>query len=181
LKNDGVVQFTNLQPIFALASDVPVFYNSMSYAAAAVLFGVWLWGMLRQNDEAAGLWAGIAAIACIGLLPVYHREYDCALLIVTFPVLAFMGARRMRLTLPAFVGTIWLLMTAPRYHAHWLGHLKSHAILAAIPFPKVRIAAFELPQPLLLVMLSCIYLIVLFNLACDGSTVENALTPIESK
>jgi hypothetical protein len=181
LQNYGSLQFTNLQPIFSLISETPAFYNSMTYATFAVLFGLWTVGILRTREDTAALWAGIAAIACIGLLPVYHREYDCVLLIVTFPMLAFMGAQRKWLTLPALVGTIWLLMAAPRYHAHWLRHLKNHYIITAVPFPRVRIAVFQLPQPLLLVMLSCLYLIVLAGMSRQTVPEENALTPVASK
>ncbi len=178
LKNYGSLQFTNLQTIFSLVSERPAFYNSMSYLVSAVLLSLWVAGMLRQKDESSGLWAGIATIACIGLLPVYHREYDCVLLIVTFPMLVMMGARRMRLTLPALVCTIWLLMTAPRYHRHWLRHLQNHYINSAVPFPKLRIAVFQLPQPLLLLTLSCIYLVVLFALARAETRAQDVLTPV---
>ena len=175
LRNYGSLQFTNLQTTFALMSESPAFYNSMSYVVAAVLLGFWVAGTLRQKQTPAGLWTSMAAIACIGLLPVYHREYDCVLLIVTFPALGLLAARRSLIALPALVSTIWLLMTAPRYHRHWLRHLQNHYIHSAVPFPKVRIVVFQLPQPLLLLTLSGVYLLLLFSIAQDASRAESVL------
>jgi hypothetical protein len=175
LKNDGSLQFTNLQTTFALMSESPAFYNSMSYGVAVLLLALWVTGSLRQREERSGLWASMAAIACIGLLPVYHREYDCVLLIVTFPALVMLAARRSWLALPALSCTIWLLMTAARYHRHWLRHLQNHFINSAVPFPRLRIAVFQLPQPLLLVTLSGIYLLLLFALSQDAGYADEAL------
>ena len=173
VKNYGSEQFTNLQTVFALIHETPAFYNSMTYGAAAILLTAWVVGSLRQREDAAGLWVSIAAMACIGLLPVYHREYDCVLLILTWPILGWMAARRQWLVVPAAACTAWLLMTAPRFHRHWFGHLRNAPGSPA--FPKLRIAIYQYPQPLLLLTLSVIYLVVMFDVAREPERADDAL------
>lgn len=78
----------NLQPLFALIHNEPRFYNFAAYAIWGVLFAVWVVVTLRARRAKKGIWLGIAAMACLTLLPVYHRHYDAKVLILTLPACA---------------------------------------------------------------------------------------------
>lgn len=179
ISNDGSTQFTNLQVLFALIKDAPWFYHSAACGVVAVLLCFWIAGNARHVRHSENLWPCLAAIACIGLLPVYHRAYDCALLVVTFPSLTLLAVRRSWLALPAVACTGWLLMAAPRYHRWWLNHLSVPPGRESVLSAKMRLAIFQYPQPLLLLTLSCIYLVILYRVANDEPGADAVLVPIE--
>jgi len=79
---------TNLQPLFAMIRNESRFYNLGSYFVWAVLFAVWVLVTFRSSRTKKGIWIGIAGMACLTLLPVYHRYYDAKILILTLPACA---------------------------------------------------------------------------------------------
>jgi hypothetical protein len=84
----------NAQAAWALVAPDPSAYNLLSYllfAALAVPFGIKAW---RGAETSAGMFAALGAIACIGLLPVYHRVYDLLILLFAFPSLICFFAQR---------------------------------------------------------------------------------------
>jgi hypothetical protein len=101
----GTLTFTNLQSVFSLIRDEPRFYNTMSFATVALLLGILVILMIRFKASADSRWLLIASFTALTLLPVYHRQYDSKLLILTIPACALLWSRNNRL------GRIGLLVT----------------------------------------------------------------------
>jgi len=81
---------TDLQSVVAVFDDVPEIYNPITWAIVGSLLLMWAyvaWHALPSLKTDA---LGIAAIACLCLLPIYHRHYDVRLLILTFPAVALL-------------------------------------------------------------------------------------------
>lgn len=99
LNNPGPTSYnahlvTDLQSIIALYRDSAPFYNHLTWAIAGVLFLVWGYVAVRAHPSHRKDLIGIAAIACLTLLPVYHRQYDVRLLLLMFPALALLFAEK---------------------------------------------------------------------------------------
>jgi len=80
----------DLQSVIALFDNNPSSYNRVSWGIVGALIVMWgfaaWWGRPSLEKDLLGL----ATIACLGLLPIYHRHYDLRLLIVTFPACALL-------------------------------------------------------------------------------------------
>jgi hypothetical protein len=81
----GLGMVVSLQAIFSVFWDNPHFYNSASYFVCGPLLVAWVFITLRSRDSQAKVWLGLAVIAALSMLPVYHRMYDTKLLILTVP------------------------------------------------------------------------------------------------
>jgi hypothetical protein len=79
---------TDLQSVFAVVDDEPQIYNLESYLVAGVLMLAWAYVALRAEPSTRKNLLGVATMACLSLLPLYHRHYDVRLLLLTFPGLA---------------------------------------------------------------------------------------------
>ncbi len=90
------VELTNLQALYGLLHDRPAFYNDASFATTALLLAAWLVPVIRLRNTFGKHALAIAAIACLALLPVYHRQYDTRILLLTFPAAAFLLSQKPR-------------------------------------------------------------------------------------
>jgi hypothetical protein len=79
--NPGRFNLINLQvPMFSMTGHSSS-ANLLAFAVGGCLICAWLYWMLRGNQRESEL-LSLGAISIIGLLPVYHRFYDAALLVV---------------------------------------------------------------------------------------------------
>jgi MFS family permease len=87
-------ELVNAQAAWALVTRNPLTYNLLSYvlfAGLLVLFVIRTW---RGAGTSTGMFCALGAIACIGMLPVYHRVYDLLILFIAFPsLIGFFVAR----------------------------------------------------------------------------------------
>ena len=83
---------TDLQSVVAVFDDNPAIYNRISWCIVGALMLIWAYVAWRAKPSLKKDLLGVAAIACLGLLPIYHRHYDVRLLIVTFPAVALLMA-----------------------------------------------------------------------------------------
>jgi hypothetical protein len=90
----GLGSVVSLQAIFSVFRDDPHFYNPASYLVFAVLLLVWVAVTLRSRSTPASLWLALACIAALTMLPVYHRQYDTKLLLLTVPACAMLFIER---------------------------------------------------------------------------------------
>ncbi len=88
------VNLTDLQAVFAAVRDRARFYNGTALALSVLLFGAWLAPVVRLRNGLPKHLPAIAAMACLALLPIYHRQYDTRILLLAFPAVAFVLARR---------------------------------------------------------------------------------------
>jgi hypothetical protein len=84
----NAILVTDLQSVVAVFADVPQIYNPVSWIVVGVLLLPWGFVALRADHSVKKDLLGVATIACLALLPIYHRHYDVRLLILTFPALA---------------------------------------------------------------------------------------------
>ena len=90
------VELTNLQALYGLIENRPAFYNDASFVTTALLLAAWLVPVVRLRNTFGKHVLAIAAIACLALLPIYHRQYDTRILLLTFPAVAFLLAHARR-------------------------------------------------------------------------------------
>jgi len=64
-----------------------------TYAFCAPLFLVWAVATLRKRFSQESAWLGLATIAAISMLPIYHRLHDTRLLLLVFPAFAGVWSR----------------------------------------------------------------------------------------
>jgi hypothetical protein len=79
--NPGRFTLINLQVPFFSITGSSKSSNLWALAVGGILVGVWLYWIVRKQNRPPQLLA-LGAISTIALLPVYHRFYDAALLIV---------------------------------------------------------------------------------------------------
>lgn len=84
----GLMMMVNLQTIFSRIHDDPSFYNPVVYLLCAVPLALWVAKTLRTRYSPALAWYALAAAVPFAMLVVYHRCYDCRLLLVAVPVCA---------------------------------------------------------------------------------------------
>jgi len=88
---DAII-IADLHPVVALFNNTPEVYQGVSWVIGGGLLLVWLSVALRAPSSLRRDLLGVAAIACLSLLPIYHRDYDTRLLILTFPAVAMLVA-----------------------------------------------------------------------------------------
>src|ERR1017187_7006300 len=88
----GLGMVINLQSVISVFWDDPHIYNPASYLVCAPLLLVWVFVTLRSRSSQASAWLALAAIAALSMLPVYHRQYDAKLILLTVPACAMLWA-----------------------------------------------------------------------------------------
>ncbi len=87
------MELTNLQAIYALFDSSAVFYNDATIASFFVLLIAWVVAVFRLRNSLPKHLLAIAAISCLALLPIYHRQYDTRILLLAFPGVAYLLSR----------------------------------------------------------------------------------------
>jgi hypothetical protein len=154
---NGPGMLTNLQAVFSV-------FSLATYMVCAPLLLVWIFVTLRSRMSPNTARLGLAAIAALSLLPIYHREYDAKLLLLTVPACAmlwaeggFIGRVALLLNVAGFVLTGDLpqaLLVGLLYHPH-----SSTTGLSA----QVAAAGLAFPAPLILLIVGIFYLWVYFR------------------
>jgi hypothetical protein len=75
----------DLQSAISIFRDDPRVYNPVSYMVCGALLIAWSASALRSRLWSTETWFALAAIAAVSMLPVYHREHDAKLLLLTIP------------------------------------------------------------------------------------------------
>ncbi len=80
----------DLQSAVSIFRNDPVFYNTLSYGICGALLLIWGLARLRYGFSIQGGWLSLAAISALAMLPFYHRQYDCKLVLLTLPALSIL-------------------------------------------------------------------------------------------
>ena len=72
---------------------IRAFTTSVSYLICAPLLLVWALATLRKRFSQHSACLGLAAIAALSMLPLYHRLHDTGLLLLTIPASAILWAK----------------------------------------------------------------------------------------
>jgi hypothetical protein len=161
----------SLQTVVSLFRDDPRFYNSASYLIAGPLILVWIVVTLRSRFSMERAWLGLAAIAALSLLPVYHRIYDAKLLLLTVPACAMLWSEgRLTGRLALLVNTLAFLLTGDLPWVIFSGLISHlHPAMPWLSGPFLT-AVVVFPTPLILLAMGIFYLWVYVSrcLAIDG-------------
>jgi hypothetical protein len=140
----GINMITDLQAVFSFFRNDPRFYNLASWVICVPLFVVWVIAAVRSHASRRNHWLGLAAIAPLTMLPLYHRQYDAKLILLCLPACAMLaseGGRVGRWAIGITSATLvlngdwtWAVLDAvlPRYH---LSNIAPHINLMAFPVP----------------------------------------------
>lgn len=171
----GVGMIISLQSALSYFRDDPHFYNPASYLICGIPLVAWIVATLRRRITALGLAVGIAAIGVLSLLPVYHRQGDATLLLLTVPACAMLCSRGGRLGGWAVAVTaMGFALIADIPWAIFLSVISSlHAPLGPTASSAV-IAAQVLPVPLGLLAVAVFYVFVYVNREADFKRKEPA-------
>jgi hypothetical protein len=156
--NRGTFVITDLQAIISFFVNDPSFYNRASYAICLTLLAVIVFATRKSVLTAERIWIGLAAIAALSMLPVYHRQYDAKLLILTLPAFASLWAAGGRLAkIALLVQAGGLLFTSDLPWAFFRA-LITHLQVPTTGAPgKVLIAILSFPVPLVLLLMCSFY------------------------
>jgi hypothetical protein len=161
---NGPGMLTNLQAVFSVYKDDPGFYNPATYLVCAPLLLIWLYVTLRSRLSPAAVRLGLASIAALSLLPIYHREYDAKLLLLTVPACAMLwdegglvGWAALSLNFTAFV------LTGDMPQAALVGLLYHPHSPANGPYAQASAAGLAFPAPVILLIIGIFYLWVYFR------------------
>jgi hypothetical protein len=88
----GLGMMVSLQTVISVFWEEPRFYNLVTCLICAPLLLLWAFTALRSRPSAKRTWLALAAIAAFTMLPVYHRQIDTRLLLLTVPACAMLWA-----------------------------------------------------------------------------------------
>lgn len=91
--NHGTCAVTSLQAISSFFWPDPHTYNAVAYVACAPLLFVWMLATVRARTSDISSYLALASISALSLLPLYHRQYDAKIILLTLPALALLWKR----------------------------------------------------------------------------------------
>ena len=155
----GLAMVISLQAVFSFMRDDPQFYNLASYLVCAPLLLIWAIVTLRNRPSPRQAWLGLAVIAALSMLPVYHRQYDAKLLLLAVPACVLLWAEGDavgRLALGVTAAGIFVTGDLPWVAV--LGLIRWMHLPATWLMQQVVAAVQVLPVPLILLLMSVFYL-----------------------
>ena len=157
----GLGMMISLQTVISVLWDDPRVYNTISYLICGALLLPWAISSLRLRSSPERVWFALAAIAPLFLLPLYHRQSDATLLLLTVPACAILWAKGGVIGRVALiVNTAGFILTGDLTWAAFLGLLARLHLPAGILSPKLLIAVQVFPAPLILLVMGIFYLYV---------------------
>jgi hypothetical protein len=123
---------------------------------------VWVTVTLKSRSSQAKTYFALASIAVLSLLPVYHRQYDAKIIILTIPAFAMLwregGPTRWLALLVSLQG---YLLTADLVWTIFVGYLVKARLLQmneAGNFGPTMTPAMNFPVPISLLIMGVFYL-----------------------
>jgi len=155
----GLAMVISLQTAISFFRDDPRIYNLVSYVICAPLLLVWALVTLRSRPSTKRAWLALAAIAALSMLPVYHRQYDAKLILLTVPACAMLWVEGGLIGwLALLVNTAGFVVTGDLPWAILIG-LTSNLHLAATGMSRqILTAAQVFPAPVILLVMGVFYL-----------------------
>jgi hypothetical protein len=155
----GLGMVISLQAVTSVFSDNPRIYNPASYLIFGLLLLVWAVATLRSRMTPDKAWLALAAISALSMLPVYHRQYDAKLLMLTVPACAMLyieGGVRGKLAL--VINVLGFVFTGDVVWAVLLSLIGNpHGLIARLP-GQFLVAIQVFPAPMILLAMGIFYL-----------------------
>lgn len=162
----GVCSIIDLQSVLSMLIGGPETYNLLAFLILAPLFAICLWITLRKRTLLREKWIGLAAIAPLTLLPVYHRAYDAKLLLLILPAFVILwreGGMRRWWSLATTTAAVLMTSDVPRA-IFMTGFEKK----TATGYTSVPLTALT---PLVILATACFYLWVYWRETHEGAAV----------
>jgi hypothetical protein len=155
----GLAMVISLQSIFSVFSDDPRVYNWVSYLVFAPLLLAWAFITLRTRAMQSRAWLALAVIAPLTMLPIYHRQYDAKLLLLTIPACILLWAEGGAIgRIAMFMTVAGQVFTGDLTWAILLG-LINYLHMAATGFSGWVLMAMQMfPAPFILLAMAVFYL-----------------------
>jgi len=155
----GLGMVISLQAVTSVFSDNPRIYNPASYLIFGLLLLVWAVATLRSRMTPDKAWLALAAISALSMLPVYHRQYDAKLLMLSVPACAMLyieGGVRGKLAL--VINVLGFVFTGDVVWAVLLSLIGNpHGLIARMP-GQFLVAIQVFPAPMILLAMGIFYL-----------------------
>jgi hypothetical protein len=158
----GTLAITSLQPIFSYFWDDSRIYHLLTCIVCAPLLTVWVIVTLKSRPLRANAYFALASIVVLSLLPVYHRQYDAKIIILTVPALALLwsegGSKRWIALVISLQG---YLLTADLAWTFFAGYLVRKRLLQmneAGNFGPTMTPVMNFPVPISLLIMAVFYL-----------------------
>ncbi len=90
--NSEASAIANLQAVVSILRDDRAYDNLVTFCVIGTLILFWINAAVRAPESRRKDLLGIAAIAYLCLLPIYHRQYDTRLLLLTFPAMGLLAS-----------------------------------------------------------------------------------------
>lgn len=149
----------DLQTVISIFRDDPRIYNPASYLICGALLLVGAVHTLRSQFSPRSAWLALAAIAALSMLPIYHREYDAKLLLLTVPACALLWAEGRRIGRVALlVNTAGVVLTGTIPTALLILLYNYLHLGTGGMFGQVLTVMMMRPAPLILLVMGTFYL-----------------------
>ncbi|WP_348262190.1 glycosyltransferase family 87 protein [Telmatobacter sp. DSM 110680] len=149
----------DLQTVISVFRDDPRVYNSITYLTCGGLMIAWMVVTLRAKPSRSKDYLGLAAIAALSMLPVYHRPYDAKLLLLTLPACAMLLAEGGRLGKVAILLNSMAILITSDLPLAMLALLTKDLSLSTAGMPsKMLTIILARPIPIILLVLGAFYL-----------------------
>ena len=169
----GLGMLVNLQAVLSVFRDDPHFYNPVSYLICVPLLLLWLIVTLRSRPTPAKAWIGLAAIAALSMLPVYHHLYDSKILLLTVPACAMLWAEGGLIGwLALLVNTAGFALNGDVTWAIVLGLIGRLHMPPSGLSEQLLIAVQVFPAPLILLVIGVFYLWVYARRSSEAVAVQ---------
>jgi len=149
----------SLQMVAGVFSDNQTVQNTVAYLVCAPLLLIWVVVSLRASPSWANAWLALAAISALSMLPLYHRQQDTRMLLLTIPASAMLwnsGGKRKWMAL--LIGVVGLVFTGD-LPLQILANLANPLVVSTHGFFwKILVIAFDRPAPVVLLIMSIFYL-----------------------
>jgi hypothetical protein len=168
----GLGGLVSLQEVISAYWNDPLIYNSATYLICVPLLLVWALTTLRYRPSPRTVWLGLAAIAALSMLPLYHRQQDTKLLLLTVPACAMLWAEG-GLTgwLALLVNSAGFVLTGDLPSAALFGIIGHMHVPTTAVGTQMLIAVQVVPAPLILLVTGVFYLWVYVR-SCASQTLR---------
>jgi hypothetical protein len=161
------INLADLQAILAVVHDKASFYNDTAALVSLVILLCWAVLLWRMPNSLSKHLLAIATIACLALLPIYHRQYDTRILLLAFPAVALLLSRRNH-RMPGVVGFALLSAATVLTSHQFTNRLQSRDGLAIAHASAAQTLLFYRPIPEILLALCLFFLVALAREARAG-------------
>jgi hypothetical protein len=134
----------SLQTVLSFIRDDVRFTNAVAYAISGALLLIWSLKTLRTRPSPRLAWFALAAVSALTMLPIYHRNYDARLLLLTVPACAILWkeggplawcALVLNLAAITLTGDLFWIVVFQMTH-----YSRSSLLLGLIPAPLILLA-----------------------------------------